>query len=152
MKLLKMAIFIMASLSTIALSTLTPLKTYAAAYGPFWKSFWEKLASIILKAFEMYLETVIKRGYFRVTTPGAPIINSFNNEADAAAAAENGLIYEGRSLTVPQDIVVYVQGNVGVALQKGEYALDDNGNFHFNLVKVLNPVSSPIFPIPSGTE
>jgi hypothetical protein len=152
MKLFKMAIFIMAAFSAITVSALTPLKTYAVSYGPFWKSFWEKLGTIILKAFELYLETVIKRGYFRVVTPGAPIINAFNNEAGAAAAAANGLIYEGRSLTVPEDIVIYIQGDVGVALQKGDYALDDNGNFSFNLVKVLNPVPSPTFPIPVGTD
>jgi hypothetical protein len=152
MKLLKMAIFVMAAFSTLTVATISPVKALAAVYGSPWRLFWDRVLNILLKALEMYLETVIRRGYFRVSMPAAPIINVFSNEVDAAMAAKNGLLYQDRTLTVPQDIVIYTEGDVGVALQKGEYEVDGAGNFQFNLIKVLKPVSSPTFPISDGGE
>jgi hypothetical protein len=152
MKLLKITMMVVACLTMAPVVPTIAAKSIAAAYMPGWKPFWERLANILLRALEAYLDMVIKRGYFIVPVPANPIVTQFNTPEDVAAAAQNGLSYDGHSLTIPQDIVLYVRDNVGVALQKGEYPIDAQGNFQFNLVKVDNPVSSAIFPLPDGSE
>ena len=143
---------VIACLSMATVMTTTPAKSFASAYMPSWKPFWQRVANILLKALEMYLEVVIKRGYFIAPVPGNPIVTQFNSQADIDGAARNGLIYDGHSLTIPQDIVLYVKDVIGVAVQKGEYALDGQGNFQFNLVRVNHPVPSSTFPLPDGSD
>ena len=143
---------VLASLPGITILTMIPVKTFAAFHFFSWKSIWQRLATILLNALEVYLETAIKRGYFRVAVPGSQISTVFDSETNINLAASNGLLYDGRTITIPQNIVIYVKDDVGVALQQGEYGLDAGGNFNFNLVRVLKPEPSPTFPLPEGGE
>ena len=152
MKLLKYTMIAVASLTASVALTTVPAKLTAAAPVFGWKAFWQRLANILLRALELYLKQVIERGYFLAPVPANPILTHFNSQSDIAAAAKNGLIYDGHSLTIPQDIVLYVKDDIGVALQKGEYSVDGKGNFNFVLVRVEHPVPSTTFPLPDGTE
>jgi hypothetical protein len=148
MKLVKTLMIAIATMAGCTFMTLFSTGAYAAAFRSDFKPFWEKLLNILLKLLEMYLETVIKRGFWKVTVPATPVVNAFSNEAERALAARHGLVFDGQTLTVPQDIVLYVRDDVGAALQRGDYSIDAQGNFEFNLVRVVRPVPSPTFPIP----
>ncbi len=143
---------VLATLPGIAILNLIPAKSIAAPYFMSWGSFWTRLAKILLAAMENYLEISIKRGYFKVAVPGTQIVTAFDSESNISMAAAKGLVFDGESLTLPQDILIYMKDDVGVALQQGEYRLDAAGNFNFNLIKVLKPMPSPTFPLPDGIE
>ena len=143
---------VLATLPGITFLTMIPAKCFAAFHFLSWQPIWQRLANILLRALEMYLEKVVERGFFMVPVPGNQITTVLDNEASIQMAANNGLVYDGHSLTVPQDIVLYVKDDVGVAVQQGEYELDAKGNFNFRLIKVVKPVPSPTFPLPDGSE
>jgi hypothetical protein len=152
MKWIKTLMIVLATLPGITILTLIPANTFAASYFMNWGAFWTRVANIILNAAEAYLETSIKRGYFKISMPGSQIVTAFNSESNISMAAAKGLVFDGQSLTFPEDIVIYIKDDVGVALQQGEYRMDAAGNFNFNLIKVLRPVPSPTFPLPDGVE
>lgn len=130
-----------------------PTRVASAMYYSLWKDFWNQLTKILLDALRSYLEISIERGYFLVVVDSRPFVTLFQgNPAGAEQAMQNGIGMEGETLVVRQDILVYSDGTTGVALKQGNYTIDPDGNFHFELVRVPKPVPSPTFPIPIPTQ
>ena len=142
----------LATLPGISIMTFTPVTSFAAFYRINWGAFWNRALNILLRFAEAYLEKSLERGYFLVPVPGSQIASVFDTQEAMQLAMTKGLVYDGNSLTIQEDIVIYVKDDVGVALQKGEYLLDGSGNFNFNLIKVINPVPSTTFPLSGGGD
>lgn len=133
--------------------TVLPTKVASAMHYYSWRDFWKRLGDILLDLFEIYAKQAIVRGYLRVGVNSAPIVTLFQgNPQDAETAMQNGIGLDGETLVVRQDIVIYSDGANGVALKQGEYKIDSEGNFQFDLIRVPKPVPSPTFPLPRPTQ
>lgn len=128
--------------------TVLPTKVATAMYYYSWKWFWKAALELLIRAISIYLDQVERNGHWRVSMNSAPLVALYDgNPADAAIAAENGIGFNGSVLTVTHDIVIQSDGKTGVALRQGEYPIDGQGNLQLDFIKVLNPESSPVFPL-----
>ena len=149
MKWFKAVLIAVPAFFTATALTVFPVNIASAMYYYSWKWFWNAVLELLIEAAKIYLDQVRTQGHWRVSMQSAPLVALYQgNPGDATLAAEKGMGFSGNTLTVTHDILIYNDGRTGVALKQGEYSIDPEGNFQFDLITVDNPVPSSTFPLP----